>query len=95
MLYTAWQMMQQNSGTRQSVDLKRHNVLPPAARKKAKAKAKQSGLVPTVGDGVVRVLDLAAAQRPAQADADGDADAFDGRRQVEWTFRWKVRRTAA
>ncbi|MFJ9378926.1 hypothetical protein [Streptomyces sp. NPDC101455] len=89
-LYTAWQMMQQQSGAAQLVEIKNHNLLPPAARKKAKAKAKQSGLGPTVGDGVVRVVDLTASQRPAQADAERDAAASDGRRKVEWKFRWKV-----
>ncbi|MEV8334312.1 hypothetical protein [Streptomyces niveus] len=88
-LYTAWQMMQQ-SGTTQLVDVKRHNVLPPAARKKAKAKAKQSGLGPAVGDGAVYVVDLTFSQSPPQADVERDAAASDGRRTVEWKFRWNV-----
>ncbi|WP_331759361.1 hypothetical protein [Streptomyces anulatus] len=89
-LYTAWQMMQQHTGETQLVDIKRHNVLPPAARKKAKAKARQSGLGPAVGDGVVHVVDLTAARRPAKADAARDGAASDGRRKVEWQYRWKV-----
>ncbi|MFB8310299.1 hypothetical protein ACFC5T_17250 [Streptomyces sp. NPDC055961] len=89
-LYTAWQMMQQRTGVTQLVDIKRHNVLPPAARKKAKAKARQSGHGPAVGDGIVHVVDLTRAHRPAKAEADRDAAASDGRRKVEWKFRWKV-----
>ncbi|MDW4912557.1 hypothetical protein [Streptomyces californicus] len=89
-LYTAWQMMQQQTGETQLVDIQRRNPLPPAARKKARAKARQSGLGPAVGDGFVHVVDLTAARRPAKAQAERDAAASDGRRKVEWKFRWKV-----
>ncbi|WP_326654997.1 hypothetical protein [Streptomyces sp. NBC_01750] len=86
-VYTTWQIMQQ-TGRQQLVETTEH-TLPPAARKKAKAKAKRLGHK-TVGDGVVRVIDLAAPIRPAKQAADGDAAASDGRRTVQWSCRWPV-----
>ncbi|MFF4041285.1 hypothetical protein [Streptomyces sp. NPDC001816] len=95
MFYTAWQTMQQHTGVTQLVDIRRHNVLPPAAWRKAKAKAKQSGLGPTIGDGVVHIVDLTASHRPAQAETDRDAAASAGRRKVSGSFGGWFRRTAA
>uniref|UniRef100_UPI003F4975B2 hypothetical protein n=1 Tax=Streptomyces chartreusis TaxID=1969 RepID=UPI003F4975B2 len=86
-VYTTWQIMQQ-TGKNQLVKITRH-APPPAARKKEKAKERQRGQR-SVGDGAVRVVDLAAAQRPAKANADQDAQASDGRRKPAWSCRWPV-----
>jgi len=86
-VYTTWQIMQQ-SGSRRLVEVTRH-TLPPAARKKAKAQAKQRGQQ-QVGDGVVHVVDLAAAQQPPKKNADRDAAASDGHRKVAYSCRWPV-----
>ncbi|MET8681983.1 hypothetical protein ABZW18_31505 [Streptomyces sp. NPDC004647] len=86
-VYTAWQIMQQ-TGKNQLVDVRR-NTLPPAARKKEKAKAKKLGTRPA-GDGTVRIIDLAAPVRPRAQDADRDAAGSEGRRKVEWSCRWPV-----
>ncbi|WP_331748896.1 hypothetical protein [Streptomyces chartreusis] len=84
-VYTTWQIMQQ-TGKNQLVEITRH-ALPPAARKKAKAHQRVRR---PVGDGAVRIVDLAAAQRPAKPDADQDAEASDGRRKPAWSCRWPV-----
>jgi hypothetical protein len=87
-VYTAWQIMQQRSGKNQLVDIEEVR-LPPAARKKAKEEAKRTGKK-RVGDGVVRVVDLAAPVRPTKKSSDHDAEQSDGRRAVEWSCRWPV-----
>ncbi|MFD9484129.1 hypothetical protein ACFWBX_09005 [Streptomyces sp. NPDC059991] len=87
-VYTVWQIMQQ-TGAQQLVEV-RDVAEPPAARKKTKAKAKQRGQQAVVGDGVVRVVDLAAPHRPAANDTQADAAASDGRSKVQWTCRWPV-----
>lgn len=87
-VYTTWQMMQQ-SGRAQLTDTVEH-TLPPAARKKAARKAGKTGTSGRIGDGTVRVIDLAAAARPEKKAAERDAAASDGRRTVEWSCRWPV-----
>ncbi|MFF2205169.1 hypothetical protein [Streptomyces sp. NPDC058145] len=87
-VYTTWQIMQQ-TGKSQLTETIRHS-LPPAARKKAGQKAKRSGAVQKIGDGSVRVIDLAAPSRPASTAAHRDAAASDGRRTVQWSCRWPV-----
>lgn len=86
-VYTVWQIMQQ-TGRQQLVET-RTAAVPPKARKKAEAKARQLGQ-PPVGDGVVRVVDLAAPAQPSKQAAANDAAASDGRRTVEWSCRWPV-----
>ncbi|MFE1784092.1 hypothetical protein ACFW9F_16275 [Streptomyces sp. NPDC059506] len=87
-VYTTWQIMQQ-TGKMQLAETVRH-TLPPAARKKQAHKAKKTGASRKIGDGSVRVVDLAAPSRPAQKAADRDREASDGRRTVQWSCRWPV-----
>ncbi|MFE7777721.1 hypothetical protein ACFU5O_28245 [Streptomyces sp. NPDC057445] len=89
-VYTTWQIIQQ-TGKSQLTETTR-TTLPPAARKKAKTKAKthNTGRSGTTGDGTVRVIDLAAPVRPTSTAAEQDAAASDGRRTVQWSCRWPV-----
>ncbi|MBM9624684.1 hypothetical protein [Streptomyces zhihengii] len=87
-VYTTWQIMQQSG--RSLLTEERRHTLPPAARKKAAAKARTTGAAQKIGDGAVRVVDLAAPARPPQQAADRDKAASDGRRTVNWSCRWPV-----
>ncbi|MGW8992794.1 hypothetical protein ACWGRF_23075 [Streptomyces zhihengii] len=86
-VYTVWQVMEQ-TGKAQLTETARH-ALPPAARKKLASKANTHRTRP-VGDGAVRVVDLAATARPAARDTERDNAASDGRRTVQWSCRWPV-----
>ncbi|MEU1519117.1 hypothetical protein ABZ490_44475 [Streptomyces sp. NPDC005811] len=87
-VYTTWQIMQQ-SGKAQFTETVRH-APPPAARKKAARKARQTNTSTRIGDNAVCVVDLAAPARPGRKAADRDAAASDGRRTVAWSCRWPV-----